>query len=74
MGLQGHEFPLLTASSQAILEVGMVLTIEPGVYLNGIGGARVEDTLVITKTGCKSLTKLPRELRNLNEIQKPEIL
>ncbi|EGU32598.1 peptidase M24 [Vibrio ichthyoenteri ATCC 700023] len=52
----------------------MVLTIEPGVYLNGIGGARVEDTLVITKTGCKSLTKLPRELRNLNEIQKPEIL
>lgn len=68
VGLQGHEFPLLTASSKAILEVGMVLTIEPGVYLQGIGGARVEDTLVITENGCESLTKLPRKLRDLTKI------
>ncbi|WP_406732908.1 Xaa-Pro peptidase family protein [Vibrio scophthalmi] len=68
VGLQGHEYPLLTASSNARLEAGMVLTIEPGVYLQGVGGARVEDTLVITENGCESLTKLPRKLRDISKI------
>ncbi|MBA5761944.1 aminopeptidase P family protein [Vibrio sp. 404] len=68
VGLQGHEYPMLTADSTAILEVGMVVTIEPGVYLSGVGGARVEDTLVITETGCESLTKLPRSLRNITDL------
>ena len=65
VGLQGHEYPLLTPDSTAILEVGMVLTIEPGVYVSGLGGARVEDTLVITEEGCESLTRLPRSLQNI---------
>lgn len=68
VGLQGHEYPLLTTNSLATLEVGMVLTVEPGVYLNGVGGARVEDTLVITEFGCESLTQLPRGLRNIADI------
>ncbi|MFA0412507.1 M24 family metallopeptidase [Vibrio renipiscarius] len=68
VGLQGHEYPILNESSQAILEVGMVLTIEPGVYIEGLGGARVEDTLVMTQDGCESLTTLPRELRDIDSI------
>ncbi|KAB1453878.1 M24 family metallopeptidase [Vibrio panuliri] len=68
VGLQGHEYPLLTPDSLATLEVGMVVTVEPGVYLSGLGGARVEDTLVITPSGCESLTKLPRQLRNIFEV------
>ena len=68
VGLQGHEAPMLTQNSTDTLEVGMVLTVEPGIYLSGLGGARVEDTLVITANGCESLTQLPRTLRNIMDI------
>ncbi|WP_083627165.1 M24 family metallopeptidase [Vibrio ponticus] len=63
VGLQGHEYPKLASDSSATLEVGMVVTVEPGVYLPQIGGVRIEDTLAITENGCESLTQLPRELR-----------
>lgn len=62
IGLEVHEFPTLRASgasSGIILEEGMVITIEPGIYLPGIGGVRLEDTLVITKDGYKNLTNRP---------------
>lgn len=60
VGLEVHEDPAFRPTSEAVLEPGMVVTIEPGVYLPGIGGVRVEDLLVVTDGGCENLTELPR--------------
>ena len=62
VGLEIHEFPRLSAASpdvNRLLQEGMVLTIEPGIYLPGLGGVRLEDTIVITKTGHENLTNRP---------------
>jgi Xaa-Pro aminopeptidase len=60
VGLDIHESPSLTISSEDMLEPGMVVTIEPGVYLPGVGGVRVEDLLVVTDDGADNLTTLDR--------------
>lgn len=60
VGLDIHEGPSLTSSAEDVLEPGMVVTIEPGVYLPGVGGVRVEDLLVVTDDGADNLTKLDR--------------
>lgn len=65
-GLQIHEAPALRPNSEFVLEAGMVVTIEPGVYLPGWGGVRLEDDLLVTADGHEVLTRWPRELTSLN--------
>ncbi len=66
LGLQVHEFPSLTQRVRHVLQEGMVFTNEPGVYVEGIGGVRIEDDLVITRNGVEVLTHSPRELKFVN--------
>ncbi|MGI6142619.1 MAG: M24 family metallopeptidase [bacterium] len=62
VGLSIHEEPHLTPGADTVLVPGMVLTIEPGIYLPGWGGVRIEDLLVVTETGCEVLNQSPRDL------------
>jgi Xaa-Pro aminopeptidase len=65
LGLEVHEAPRLGKGERATLEEGMVVTVEPGVYLEGFGGIRIEDDVVVTSTGAQDLTSAPRELLEL---------
>ena len=62
IGLEVHEGPALSSRSNAVLEPNMVVTIEPGIYLPGIGGVRIEDDILITETGNEKLTHSTKEL------------
>ena len=62
VGLEIHEAPRLGGSGSATLEAGMVVTVEPGIYLPGIGGVRIEDLVIVTATGGERLTMYPKEL------------
>ncbi len=63
VGLEIHEKPTLSPRSEQKLAEGMVVTIEPGIYIPDWGGVRIEDTVVVTATGCRPLTKVAKELR-----------
>ncbi len=62
VGLEIHETPVLAEREKTALQSGTVITVEPGVYIPGTGGVRIEDTTVIQKNGISILTKFPKEL------------
>ncbi len=65
LGLEIHEPPRLGKKDKTRLQEGMTITIEPGAYLEGFGGVRIEDTVVVTKRGCEILTPTSKEFREI---------
>lgn len=65
VGLEPHEAPTLSSRSRETLAAGMVVTVEPGVYIEGVGGVRIEDTVAVTKSGYRRLTGFSHELISL---------
>lgn len=63
IGLKVHEFPHIYHTYKALVAENMVFTIEPGIYLSGFGGVRIEDTIAVTKNGLRALTQSSRELK-----------
>lgn len=62
VGLFIHENPRLSPSDDTILQAGMIETVEPGIYVPGFGGVRIEDMVVVTENGCRNLAHSPKEL------------
>jgi Xaa-Pro dipeptidase len=67
LGIDIHEAPYIREGNGQLLEPGMVFTIEPGVYLPGLGGVRIEDDVLVTDDGVEVLTRFPKTLRILGE-------
>ncbi len=65
VGFEIHEWPAFSSKDETVCQEGMVITDEPGVYLPAQYGVRIEDMLLITADGCRSLTKSPKELIEL---------
>jgi Xaa-Pro aminopeptidase len=65
IGVETHEEPYIVAGNATVLEAGMAFSIEPGIYLSGRHGARIEDIVVVTETGAERLNRTTRDLRRL---------
>lgn len=65
LGLDVHELPSVSSLSNHILEVGNAITIEPGIYIDGLGGVRIEDDVIVTEDGCLILNETTKELQTI---------
>ena len=65
VGLFIHEKPGLAPSDETVLQAGMIETVEPGIYVPGFGGVRIEDMVLVTEEGCRNLASSPKELIEL---------
>ncbi len=65
VGMEIHEAPRLSPESEDVLQPGMVVTVEPGLYIEGFGGVRIEDMVLVTAEGCRVLTKSSKDLKEL---------
>lgn len=65
IGMDGHESPFFDVGDPTILQAGMVFSVEPGIYVPGLGGFRHSDTIVVTETGYERLSLYPRDLQSL---------
>lgn len=65
IGLEIHEGPRLASTSETVLEPGMIVTVEPGIYLPGWGGIRIEDDVLVTSDGCEVLSNVPNDLDSI---------
>lgn len=66
VGLEIHEMPAVSTSSDIVLQPGMVITIEPGIYIKGWGGIRIEDTVIVKENGCEIVTQADKNLIQIN--------
>jgi Xaa-Pro dipeptidase len=65
IGIDIHEAPFFSGSDETVLRSGMVMSVEPGIYVEGVGGFRHSDTVVVTDGGCEILTRFPKSLPEL---------
>jgi len=65
IGIDIHEAPYFSASDETVLQAGMVMSVEPGIYVDGVGGFRHSDTIIVTESGADVLTKFPKTLAEL---------
>ena len=66
LGILVHDSLAISPRSETVLKEGMVFTVEPGIYIEGLGGVRIEDDVVVTKDGCEILTKSSKRLYKIN--------
>jgi len=65
IGIDYHELPFFAPGDETVLAPGMVMSVEPGIYIPGVGGFRHSDTIVVTEDGCEILTPYPKDLESL---------
>ena len=65
IGLEVHEGPTINSRSKEILEESMVFTVEPGIYIPGWGGVRIEDMVLVTSSGCEVLSQVPKKIKEI---------
>ena len=68
VGLMIHEMPCFSPKDETVLEPGMVITVEPGIYIEGAYGVRIEDLVVVTEDGCRNLTHAPKDWKEIGNI------
>lgn len=68
VGLMIHEMPCFSPKDETVLEPGMVITVEPGIYIEGAYGVRIEDLVVVTEDGCRNLTHTPKDWKEIGNI------